>query len=121
MTGAVHAAEITQTRYIEFGTIPALNGTCSMDRQGTLSGICFGTGELARFRITGEPRQQVQVSVAQGRSTGTGVLFEPQITGSVTRLNKRGRANVLVMGRLTLNQPSVGQHDLSFVVNVFFE
>ena len=121
LSGHCMALEITQIAPINFGTVPALNGTCELRKNGNLTGICSGSGILARFRLDGTRRQAVTVSVGQGQTSGTGVTFEPILVGPINSLNNQGVAEFDVRGRLSFNQPSTGDHNLSFLVTIIYE
>ena len=84
----IAALAITETTEIDFGNIAAVDGTCTMDAAGALSGSnadlnCTGTATPAVFDLAGAATEAVDISVTAGAAVG-GVTYNPTIAGGAT-------------------------------------
>ncbi len=122
----ISALSITETTEIDFGNIAAVDGTCTMDAAGSLSGSnadlnCTGTATPATFTLSGEAAEAVDMSVTAGPAVG-GVTFNPVIEGASTvTLDGSGGAAITVRGSLSLSSATVGDKDIAYTFTANYQ
>lgn len=124
----IPALSITETTEIDFGSIAAVDGTCTMDAAGALTASgpnaaqlnCNGTQTPATFTITGEAGEVVDVSVTAGAAVD-GVTFNPAIEGSASPTLALGVAAVTVRGSIDLASATVGDKDISYTFTANYQ
>ena len=122
----IPALSITESTEIDFGNIAAVDGTCTMDAAGSLSGSnpdlnCTGTATPATFDLSGEAAEAVDMSVTAGPAVD-GVSFNPVIEGATTvLLNGSGAAAVTVRGNIVLSSATVGDKDIAYTFTANYQ
>lgn len=110
----------TEDQAIAFGAISDVDGTCSMDAAGVLSGQCVGqpNGTPGQLTVSGTVGQAVNISVGSG-SVVDGVTLTPVLNSSATAtLDGSGEAVIDVSANLTLASATGGTKALTYVVTV---
>lgn len=121
------AITLNEDQVVDFKSIPATDGVCTMAASGLLSGQCAGqpNGTPGQFTITGSASQAVAISVGSGSTSG-GVTYKPILastgtaTGSAT-LDLAGNTVVNVIGDLTLLSATAGAKALTYVITVDYQ
>ena len=112
---------LSESTTMDFGAIPANDGTCSLNETGSLVGTdgseCDGTGQLGEFAIIGSEDQQVSIAVTSGSSV-EGITFEPVLHSASTPTLEGGSATVKIGGDLLLSSAPVGQQLLTYFITV---
>lgn len=124
----IPALSITETTEIDFGNIAAVDGTCTMDATGVLTGSgpnaadlnCTGSQTPATFTISGEDGEVVDVSVTAGAAVG-GVTFNPVIDGSTSPTLALGVAAVTVRGSIDLASATVGDKNIAYTFTANYQ
>ena len=116
--------ELTQKNELNFGTIEARDGTCTMAADGSLTGSggqnCTGQSQPAEFVIIGTSGQVVQLAVEQ-EETVDGVTFSPALNGTTTRSLGEEGSTVNVVGTLTLSSAIPGDKNISYTVTANYQ
>ena len=112
--------EVTESTQLDFGVVENQDGTCVMDSDGNLSGICSGTSTPASFVVSGTENSTVLISLSETTESG-GVAFTPSLVGEPSRQLVDGEAEVDVIGELSLNDASSGQQDIDYTVTVNYQ
>ena len=113
---------------VDFQTIPADAGTCTMALSGALSGQCAGSpdGTPGAFSVTGTAGQVVDVSVGGG-TTQALVTFNPDLDGAGTTsgtatLDGSGNASIAVAGNLDIQSGAPGgARVLNYTITVNYQ
>lgn len=121
------AITFNENQVVDFKSIPADDGVCTMAATGVLSGQCAGQpdGVPGQFTVTGSPSQAVNISVGSGSTSG-GVTYNPILssTGTATdsgTLDATGNVVVDVIGNLSLLTATAGAKALTYVITVDYQ
>lgn len=87
------AVSVGETTQADFGSMEMTDGTCTMDTNGDLSGICSGSGTRGVMTITGYNTETVNISVST-LASDDGVTFNPVVDNA---------SDSLVGGSLAVN------------------
>lgn len=118
-TTTASAERIQVRRIIDFGTLDAVSGVCTMKKNGNLNGSCTGQGTTGIVVLSrGVPRAKVDVSVHSGTSSIPGVTFVPKLANRYKRLDRSGKIRVKVIGDLIIDSTASGLADLSYVLDI---
>lgn len=113
--------QANEDKTVQFGAIQAVNGSCTLDAGGNLSGSggndCAGTGQLGEFTIAGTQDQGVAISVSPD-SGPSGLSFAPVLYSASTASLTGGETTAQVGGALLLSDPSPGQYNLTYTLNI---
>jgi len=119
----IKAISIEESVQINFGTIAADNGICTMQSGGTLSGsagqFCSGIETPAEFIVGGTNGQIIELMVTGGSNLG--VTFRPAIDGSSIITMQGSSTSVFIIGEIELNNVSQGNISIPYIFSANYQ
>lgn len=105
---------IAEDTAVNFGTISATDGLCTMASGGGLSGTngCTGTATPGSFTITGSD-VTIDLSVTPGAAVD-GITYTPAVDGSLTPTLSGGTTTVTMIGALSLTAATSGVKSIDY-------
>lgn len=112
---------IAETTAVDFGTISATDGLCTMASGGGLSGTngCTGTATPGSFTVTGSD-VTVDLAVTAGAAVD-GITYTPAIDGNASPTLSAGSTTVTVIGELSLASATAGVKAIDFELTANYQ
>lgn len=123
ISAKIKPVSIQEVTAINFGTLAADNGICTMQSGGVLVASagqsCSGIQTPAEFKVNASNGEVLIASVTGGNTQG--ITFRPQIDGSEIITVKGSSVDIFIIGELEFNNVSQGVYAIPYIVTVNYQ